>query len=130
MIRADCSVCGRDYAVTPRGLIFSHRTPDGARRCPGMGKPPGRGPTGDADIDATLVGVAGGPAPSARHAAHVLRHLGELLRDTRQRRELTQDEAAFQMGLTQAELSRFESGDRPPNHRRLLRILDWIGGAV
>ena len=50
MTRGACSVCGGSYAVTPRGVIFSHRA-EGGRRCPGMGQPP----AGDAHDDRELV---------------------------------------------------------------------------
>lgn len=127
--RAPCAVCGCDMAVTPRGVVFSHRTPDGVRRCPGMGNPPGRGPTGDPDIDATLVAIAGEVAPGARHAARVLRHLGPLLRDTRTRRGLTLRQLAPLVNVDKGTLSHIENGLHP-SMATALKLLDWIGGAA
>ena len=54
--------------------------------------------------------------------------MGEVLRDCRVSRDLTQQQAAEQIGVTQATLSRWETGAMQVHELRVDQVRDWIEG--
>ncbi len=56
--------------------------------------------------------------------------LGELLRDEREQKRMTQSQVAEKLGVTKMTISRWESGDRAMTAKRLLEYCKALGIAA
>jgi len=56
--------------------------------------------------------------------------LGERVKDKRDERLLTQEEAAQQIGVAPRTLQNWEAGKVTPRAKHQRRILDWLGEAA
>jgi DNA-binding XRE family transcriptional regulator len=87
----------------------------------------------DADRSATLDRLAARRASLSSESRELVRYLAEQidarvrLRLTRKTLGLTQSEAALIAGVTQADISRIESGETSPTVDRMSRIMRRLG---
>lgn len=63
-------------------------------------------------------------------SAQPLKDLGVRVRNLRRRLKLTQAQLAKDLGLEQASISRWETGERTPDLRHIMRLSERLGTTI
>ena len=66
------------------------------------------------------------PQPCYRASVHDMQRLGWLLREIRQRADMSQDEIARLAGASRSQVSRWENGQHEPSYRKIRKLADAL----